>query len=249
MRVAEHIEVLKRDGVALAAAAQRAGLDAAVPTCPGWRIRDLLAHVGGVHRWAASFVRSGRPNPYAPEEEAGFFQVVADDALLDWYRTGHRGLVDTLEAADPALTCWAFLPAPSPLAFWARRQAHETAIHRADAEAATATTPDWSPAFAADGIDELLRGFFGRSRSRLVADPPVSMAVAATDVDAAWTMHIGPQRRQITAGRHPADLTVAGPARDLYLLLWNRADADGLQLHGDPAVLHLWRSLATITWS
>lgn len=32
--------------------------------------------------------------------------------------------------------CWTFLDAPSPLAFWARRQAHETAIHRADAQLA-----------------------------------------------------------------------------------------------------------------
>ena len=34
------------------------------------------------------------------------------------------------------MRCFAFLPAPSPLAFWARRQAHETGIHRADVESA-----------------------------------------------------------------------------------------------------------------
>src|SRR6266704_1004706 len=28
----------------------------ALPTCPDWAVRDLVGHLGGVHRWAASFV-------------------------------------------------------------------------------------------------------------------------------------------------------------------------------------------------
>ena len=28
---------------------RRAGPDAPVPACPGWRIRDLVRHVGNVH--------------------------------------------------------------------------------------------------------------------------------------------------------------------------------------------------------
>ena len=61
-----------------------------------------------------------------------------DAELLDAYRAGHRILTEALGSADPALACATFLPAPSPLAFWNRRQAHETAIHRADAELAAA---------------------------------------------------------------------------------------------------------------
>jgi hypothetical protein len=106
-----------------------------------------------------------------------------------------------------------------------------------------------APDFAADGIDELLNGFLSRSRGRLVADPPVSLAVRATDVDAAWTMHIEPDRRRVVAGARPADTTVAGRASDLYLFLWNRTDAATLDVRGDPAVLALWRSHATIRWS
>jgi len=44
-----------------------------------------------------------------------------------------------LSAAPPDLRCWTFLPAPSPLAMWARRQAHETTVHRVDAELAAAS--------------------------------------------------------------------------------------------------------------
>ena len=54
---------------------------------------------------------------------------------------------------------------PAPREFWARRQAHETTIHRADAVAAglgrrpRSAELDLDPAFAVDGLDELLTGF------------------------------------------------------------------------------------------
>src|SRR5262249_53658636 len=62
--------------------------------------------------------------------------------LPGWFREGHAALVQALSVAGPDLNCWAFLAAPSPLAFWARRQAHETAIHRVDAGQAAVTPGD-----------------------------------------------------------------------------------------------------------
>jgi len=212
MDIAEHIEHLRRDGARLVEAAGRAGLDAPVPTCPGWTVRDLVGK------------------------------------LLDWYRDAHSELVDALTKTDPGVACWSFLAAPSPLAFWARRQAHETAIHRVDAESAGSSVTPVAPGFAVDGIDELLNGFLSRPTSRLVADPPTSLAVRATDADAAWTVHIGPDGRRIVPREEPAELHIAGPASDLYLLLWNRRDTDGLGIDGDPAALDVWRAKATVAW-
>ena len=211
-------------------------------------MRDLLRHVSGVHRWTTAHVVTRRGEPFPKHEEAAFFAPVDDDKLLGWFREGHRALVDALATADESLTCWTFLPAPSPLAFWARRQAHETAIHRVDAESATATVTYCDAAFAADGIDELLTGFFGRRRGRLVADPPLSMAVVPTDIDTAWTFYIEPAGRRVVGGEQPADLTIVGPASEIYLLLWNRTGAERLELRGDRAVLELWRARATVTW-
>jgi len=239
MDVAEYVKRLRAEGERLAEAAGWAGLEAPVPTCPGWCIADLLTHVGGVHRWAAAQVRSGQPEPLA----AAF-----PEQTLDGYRESLRDLLDALTAAAPDVTCWAFLPAPSPLAFWARRQAHEAAVHRVDAESASDSVTGVPAGFAVDGIDELLFGFFSRPGGRLVADPPRSMALRATDTDAAWTVHLEPAGRRFIRGAEPADLTVTGPAGDLYLLLWNRRDATGLAVDGDPGVLDLWRSRATITW-
>jgi uncharacterized protein (TIGR03083 family) len=250
VRVDEYLAVLAEDGRRLVEAAGRVGLDAAVPTCPGWLVRDLLRHVGGVHRWAASFVATGRREPYpAEDEERQFFRVVPDGELLEWAWRGHADLAQALSAAEPATVCWAFLPAPSPLAFWARRQAHETAIHRADAEAATGLTPGWDPEFAIDGVEELLRGFLARRPERITADPPASVALAATDVEAAWTIELRPDGLRVIDGAHPATLTVTAPASDLYLLLWNRVGVDQLDAHGDPRVFDDWRGKATVTWS
>lgn len=42
---AQHLAGLQEAASALVAYAGRAGLDAPVPTCPGWSVRDLVAHV------------------------------------------------------------------------------------------------------------------------------------------------------------------------------------------------------------
>ncbi|GAA3164735.1 maleylpyruvate isomerase family mycothiol-dependent enzyme [Planomonospora alba] len=250
METAEHIAALHDAGVRLAAAAARAGLDAPVPTCPGWSVRDLLGHLGGVHRWAAAHVAGARTEPFTDEEEAGFFTAPDGDGLLGWFREGHAALVGTLKGADPDVECWTFLRAPSPLAFWARRQAHETAVHLADAQAAAGDgPPSFDPAFAADGVDELFGGFLPRRRGRLVSDPPVSLAVRATDHPTAWTIRVEPERRVVTPGVREADCVVSGPAAELYLMLWNRGSADRLDVRGDRSLLDLWRERALITWS
>lgn len=246
MDVTEYIAVIRREGELLADAAEAAGLDAAVPTCPDWQVRDMVAHTGGVHRWATAYVARGRAEPFDDAEEAEFFVAPEDSELLAWFRSGHEALVDTLSAADPDVEAFQFLPAPSPLAFWARRQAHETAIHRADADSAAGRRTAFEPEFAADGVDELIGCFFARKRGRLVADPPVSFGVRSTDAETAWTIRIEPDSRVVEPGLHDPDCVLSGPANDLYLTLWNRRGMEGLELRGDAAVFDLWRAKARV---
>ncbi|MBI3688891.1 MAG: maleylpyruvate isomerase family mycothiol-dependent enzyme [Actinobacteria bacterium] len=245
MEIAEHVAALRRDGTRLADVAARVGLDAATPTCPGWRIADLVGHLGGAHRWAAAYLTTASPTRFSDERVAELRAVPDRAGLLEWFRAGHAELVAALAGAPPDVACWTFMPAPSPLAFWARRMAHETAIHRVDAESAVPTITGFPPEFAADGVTELLAGFFARS-ARLRADPPVSLSVRATDVDAGWTLRIGAERCEVVAADAAADVSVAGSASDLYLFLWNRIPADGLAVDGDASVLELWRGRATI---
>jgi len=247
MDVADHIAAIEREAARLAAAADRTGLDASTPTCPDWQVRDVVQHLGGVHRWATSFVRDARTEPGDGELE----KAPADDELLSWFRDGCAGLVEALRDAPDVLECWTFLPAPTPRAFWARRQAHETSIHRVDVERAGGDVTDVEPAFAIDGIDELLLGFFSRRRGKLLADPAITLGVQPSDAtaDAAWTMSIGPQGREVRRGEATGDCVLTGRASDLYQLLWNRRGLDGIDVSGDTKVLDLWQEKAQVNWS
>ena len=263
VEIAEHVAALQRDGDLLAVAAERAGLEAKVPSCPSWQVKDLLRHISYVHRWAAGYVVEQRTERLRgrPSETELLQGGPPDAELLDWFRAGHRALVDALATADPAMQCWTFLAAPSPLAFWARRQAHETAIHRVDAELAGGDASPFPPKFAADGIDELIMGFFGRDGAELSPEQRAglrSLQVEATDVGAAWWLELTADGmlaanvgRGVSAAKSgSAQCTVAGPAPDLYLLLWNRAQPAtvGLRVSGDYAVLESWRNGMRVTW-
>ncbi|ATL25878.1 hypothetical protein KY5_0860 [Streptomyces formicae] len=245
MEISAHIQVVDEEGQLLARAAEEAGTDAKVPTCPGWQVRDLLRHTGMVHRWAAAFITERRTS----YQLGGEAPDIEGDALIGWFRQGHAALVETLTGAPLDVECWAFLPAPSPLAFWARRQAHETTVHRLDAESARGGAP-FSPigtAFALDGIEELLCGFHARSRSQVRSDVPRVLRVRATDAaeEESWTVRLseGPPvtERGSTA---PADCEVSGPAARLYPALWNRLPFP--EVTGDRSLAALWREKSAI---
>ncbi|MGW7367257.1 maleylpyruvate isomerase family mycothiol-dependent enzyme [Streptomyces sp. NPDC054841] len=246
METAELIKCLVREGQLLAVAADKAGPDAPVPTCPGWQIRDLLRHTGMVHRWATAFVAEGHTT-YHPD--SGEPDLDGDD-LLEWFRDGHGLLVGALTEAPDDLDCWSFLPAPSPLAFWARRQTHETAVHRVDAESALGEPGPVPTRLAADGIDELLCAFHARSRSRVRTDSPRTLRVRATDTDDVWTVRLSPEPpRTGRTGAGPADCELSGPAGRLHLALWNRLPLDAVTVTGDAELARLWRENSAITWS
>jgi uncharacterized protein (TIGR03083 family) len=250
MRVHEYIAALRREGVQLAQAAERVDLSARVPTCPEWTVRDLLSHIGGVHRWAAAFVSRALTTPMdQAQEDAAIGPRPDDAALVEWYREGHAALISALESAPANLQCWTFLTAPSPLEFWARRQAHETAIHRADAQSPGGAITGYPTQFAVDGIDELLCAFLTRPVGRLRSEPARSLCVRPLDADAAWTVHIGRDRVLVEPEPGHADCVLRGSASDLYLALWNRRGTDDLDVTGDGSVLTLWRERATIRWS
>ncbi|MEU5218700.1 maleylpyruvate isomerase family mycothiol-dependent enzyme [Streptomyces sp. NPDC020807] len=245
MKTAEHLDVLEAAGRALADAAAAAGTDAEVPTCPGWRVRDLLRHTTAVHRWATSFVVEGHTAPRPLGDETR----LDGDELLAHYREGHADLVAALRAAPETLECWAFLPAPSPLAFWARRQAHETAVHRVDAEAALGgESAAFEAEFAADGIDELLSGFHARDRSRVRTPEPRTLRVRTTDTGDVWTVRLSAERPPLTerGTEGPADTELTGTAERLYLTLWNRLPVEPVTVTGDEALARLWRETSGI---
>jgi MDMPI C-terminal domain len=135
---------------------------------------------------------------------------------------------------------------------WARRQAHETSMHRVDAELASGQTPTrFKPGFAADGISELLECFITRRGGRLRTDTEQVLRVRCSDSAGDWLVRIGPDGVVTTAndGDHRVDCQVAGNASDLYLALWNRRPDAHLDVEGDRAVLGLFADKVQVRWS
>jgi uncharacterized protein (TIGR03083 family) len=256
VEISQHIEAIRDAGGRLSAAARVAGPDAVVPSCPDWVVRDLVRHQGGVHRWAASIVGTPRTEPWDVDLDDVVGTWPDDGELLAWFDAGVDTLTDALTQADPSLTCWTFLPAPSALAMWARRQAHETSVHGVDAELAAGGPVTAFPSpFAADGVGELLEGFVPRG-GRLRSEQDRTLRVRCADDAAAWLVSIGPDRVRTAPGNDQdgggagsADCEIAGTAEDLYLALWNRRQADILEVSGDRDLLELFLNRVNIRWS
>jgi uncharacterized protein (TIGR03083 family) len=247
----DHLGALVRSGAALRQAAAAAGLDAKVPTCPAWDVTKLVLHQGMVHRWAAANLRGERDHDTAASQAEGR----AAAGLLDWYSQGLAALVDTLRATAEDAKAMVFLrDAPPPRRFWARRQAHETTIHSADAISAvcrrwpTASDVDVDPVLAADGIDELLMGFITRGKGRLHAAEPYTVLVRTNDTGHAWTLRIGEGPIVTTpGGTERPEAVFSGTAVQLYLSLWNRADE--VTTNGRSDLIDQWRKQIRIRWS
>jgi uncharacterized protein (TIGR03083 family) len=241
-----HLDGLRDAMVAFVRYADRAGLQAPVPTCPDWTVRDLVAHQGMVHRWATALVRG------EADIDPDAFEAQGRDSAdpLEWLREGVIDLAETLTRAPADTVAPVFLnDAPAPREFWARRQCHETTVHAVDALAAslgrlpTAHETWIDPALAIDGIDELLGGFLTRPRSRLRCDEDGVLVVAPDDGPDWWRVDVGPRpavTSRRTGPRESGDWELEGTAVDLYLSLWNRTRREGL----DGA----WRERAAVTW-
>lgn len=237
-----HLAQLESDGPLLAAAARRAGWDAPVPATE-WTVRELVTHIGGVHRWATAIVRDASATSEIPEGDA-VGTGPSDDELLDWFRDGHMTLVDTLRGAAADIDCVSFLPARSPIEFWCRRQAHETAIHRVDAEGAAGAVTPFGVAFAQDGIAEMLLGFAARKKNA-IAERRV-LALHPSDGQC-WTVTMGGERLSAEPDDMPdGDAVVRGTSDAIYRWLWNRPS--DVVVDGDRSTAELWRSVR-VRWS
>jgi uncharacterized protein (TIGR03083 family) len=242
----EYLEAIVRESTAMADAAERAGLDAPVRSCPGWTVADLVEHVGNVQRWAALTVRT-RPTERINRAALSESPSAAD--LVTWFRAASDELVEALRAADPAAPVWTFLP-DGTVAFWFRRQAQEVAVHRWDAERATGDIPvPLERVLAADGIDEWLALTMG---GRTASDGDVeTLHLHCTDLDdlddsgadatGEWLITLTPDGATIEARHAKGDVAARGSASDLDLFVWGRVDADVLDVFGDAALLERFR--------
>ena len=161
-----------------------------------------------------------------------------------WYGKGRAAIVPVLRAADPAAEYWTFR-GPNLLRWWLRRLANETAVHRVDAEQAAGWDSAVDAAFAADGIDEKLETYLPVIARQQPPERPVTVVLLADDVGSAWTVTVG-DAVTVVRREEPADATVAAPAAELYLWLWQRVPDERVEVVGDAAAADALRAAARV---
>jgi uncharacterized protein (TIGR03083 family) len=202
-----------------------------VPTCPEWTLEKLARHVGRVHRWATASVTRRATEPVDPRGLDDAVPPEDTEGLVSWLTTGAERVVEAVREVGPQTPVWAWADDQSA-GFWARRMAHESLVHHADASLAVGGGLDPAPELAADGISELLD---------LVASPKVrrripDLAELAGDgqilhlhateprllTAGEWLVRRTPDGVVWEHGHDKGDVAVRGPAADLLLVLYRR---------------------------
>jgi uncharacterized protein (TIGR03083 family) len=232
----EYVAALPREGRALARAARRDPVRR-VPFYPEWSLADLVAHTGGIHRWVLQILRTRAMEPVRrqPYEERD------PERLLAWFEEGLADLAGELEAPDPHEPVWSF-GGDQTVGFWQRRMAHETAVHRWDAQSAFGDPAPIERRLAATGIPESLAIHVVRPASGTeVGGHGESVALRCEDCPDGWTVVLLPSEVRVEEGEVPATGTVAGTCSDLWLFVMGRP-ARRVRVLGDARVVaHLER--------
>jgi uncharacterized protein (TIGR03083 family) len=233
----DYVRAVREEGEAFAAAAG-GSLGAAVPSCPGWDVRELVWHLREVHRFWNEIAAGGLLDP----EEVPLRDRPDDKDLLPWFEQGLGDLVRTLESSDPEAPVWSWISTePVPTAWIHRRMAQETATHRWDAQDAVGRREAIPPPLAVDGIEEFLYAFVGFDPSRL-EEGGETVSLRATDTGHGWVVRVGDGHLAVRPTEHAevlgaVDAEAAGSASDLLLLLWRRLRQNAVDVRGDPAAL------------
>jgi len=234
---------LAGDGALLSGTARR-DLDAAVPPCPGWAVRDVLTHTAEVYEHKLACIALGAaPKPWPP-------QWPADRDPLDWYADAHHRLLDVLTSTDPATPAYSWWPPDQTVGFWVRRMAQETAVHRVDVQSAFDAVTPIDDELATDGVDEVLVVMLSGDWAEAPVDPAaVGKRIEVATGGRSWLVGFAAEDIEVSAADGPqsaggagsVDAGVQGAPSSVLLWLWGRAADDEVTVSGDVEVVRQLR--------
>jgi len=260
-----YLEVFDENREAILAAAEM-GLEPRVKGCPDWDVGALVAHVGSVYTFWSKWIRR-RPEPpsegsrselmaerndllpgYVEWSHGGFDSNSRPAGLIEFCRSTGDVLAEQLRELGPEEPVWTFYPPDQTAGFIQRRIAHETTIHRWDAEESHSMEQPISRMLAADGIDEYLNMAVAHTAdgtNGMVDEPPGKrVQFHPTDGFQDWHVDIRSVSRQVSQGRKPADVEIIGSTSDILLFLWGRRNAREMEVTGDADLVDKWGDLA-----
>lgn len=232
--------------------ADRGDLDATVTTCPDWTLTKLLVHVGRAHRWSAQMVRDRATEALPFDRVPDARPERTATGLRTWLVDGAAQLHGLLAETGSDAPVWTFA-GPGTSGFWARRMAHETLVHRVDAQMTvggprgiTAAAPE----LHADGLSEGLDLLTAVSDRAALAGRGEVLHVHATDGDLGeageWLVTRGEQGASWTHGHGRGDVAVRGPVHLVQAVMLRRLSADDerVEVLGERSVLDDWLAVS-----
>lgn len=244
------LAALRAEGPAFQAAASAAEPDTPVVSCPGWTVPDLVRHLGSVFAWMRSHVSRGVTSPpdHLRSSEATF-DVPAWPDTVGWYTEQYTRLIELLDTLDPEMPAWNPMLQPKKAVFWHRRAAHETAVHRWDAQFAVGGAEPVEAKLAADGIGEVLDSWLPSGRRKGPNDRQGVVHLAATDIAQEWYVRLRgagiallDTATLFDSDDHHTRVKAAGTASDLLLALYGRVQFDVVDVTGDATLLACLRT-------
>jgi hypothetical protein len=147
------------------------------------------------------------------------------------------------------LPAWNWAPQAKKAGFWHRRMAHETAVHRWDAQVTAGLTEPIEAKLASDGITEVFDTWLPAGKRRGPTNLSGIVALHATDVAEVWYVRLRGQgialldTDTLLDDTHPHErATAVGTASDVMLALYGRVPFDVLEIGGEPRLLEALRT-------
>ncbi len=252
-----YLDALGRESAALANAARR-DLTAPIPSCPGWMMSTLVAHLTGIYTHRTAIVRARDTENTAvrsyhdlslPDAMRPWFDAQSEDkqeptgvpdGLVELFEAKAAELRDVLGSVDPREPVWTWWPPDQTAGFWVRRMAQETAVHRWNAHAALGEPESIEPELARDGIDEMLDVMLPSARrwaENIREGHGETYHFHRTDGPGEWLVRFQGEGATVTREHAKGDVAVRGTASDLLLFLWGRLPAEQMEVLGDSSLL------------
>ncbi len=199
----------------------------AVPSCPGWTTDDLAKHMAHVYLGQAFVVETGSQ----AENKEHLAHYPRTDDYLEFMAWGFEAITKALDINRPERSTWSWHHSDHSIDFWFRRMAHETVIHRIDAELAIGAVTPIDEALALDGVDEVL-DFLPLTGSW--PEVPnldfgiVSIVASTKNGSKVWDLNFTNEAATVSAvaeSNGAARLVISGDAEAMDLYLWGRIDS------------------------
>jgi uncharacterized protein (TIGR03083 family) len=243
---------LRADAADFRAVAVEAEPTAAVPSCPGWSVLDLIRHVGVFYGWVRSHTARGDtslPDMGMHPAHRDLSTLPGPPDVIAWWDAELAALLELLESVDPQLPAWNWAPQAKVAGFWHRRAAHELAIHRWDIQMAVAMAEPVESKLAGDGVSEVLDTWLPSGRRKGPTDRQGVVQLIATDLGQDWYVRLRGEGVSLLDTATLLDDTdpharvaAAGTASDLMLALYGRVGFDVLDIDGDEGLLESLRT-------